>query len=63
MKILIIIGMIVCSALVLFGLAIFLAWVFGGIYVSEQLFVRAFIGGSSGVLGLFCLFIAWVDYE
>ena len=59
MKQLIIIPFLICLALILFGLAIFLAWVFGGMYVSEDLFLRAFVGTMAGSFAMIFTFLWW----
>lgn len=61
MKVLTMVATLICLALVLFGAGVFLAWVFAGIYVSDELFSRAFFGASIGGLGLFFCFMAWIE--
>lgn len=61
MKYLLLIPFIICLALVLFGTGIFLAWVFGGMWVSDSLFTRAFMGTVMGVFGLFTILMLWID--
>ncbi len=58
MKELIIIPFLICLALILFGMSVFLAWVFGGMYVSEDLFLRAFVGTMAGFFAMMLTFMA-----
>lgn len=61
MKYLLVIPFLICSALVLFATAIFLAWVFTGVDISDDLSTRAVIGLIAGAFGLFTVFMLWIE--
>lgn len=61
LKILVILWSLVCLALCIFGIGVFLAWVFGGMYINDELFLRSFFGVSMGGLGLFVGFMIWLE--
>ena len=62
-KALLIIPILVCLALVLFGVGVFLAWVLGGMYVNDDLFLRSFIGAMAGGFSLFVIGLTWIDLD